>query len=89
MCHPAAKDTTGNLKAAGGVRGLATVALLGSTIGLALKENNAAPAAPAAPAADTMSAVAAAPSTTDFVALKENSIFLDYRDNVCAELNLQ
>ncbi|KAK1745721.1 hypothetical protein QTG54_003645 [Skeletonema marinoi] len=82
------KDNTGTLKAAVGVLGLSTVALLASTIGLAVKENNAAPAAPAAPAADTMSAVAAAPSTTDFVALKENSIFLDYRDNVCAGAQL-
>eukprot|EP00577_Skeletonema_sp_RCC1716_P033814 CAMPEP_0113390456 /NCGR_PEP_ID=MMETSP0013_2-20120614/10172_1 /TAXON_ID=2843 ORGANISM="Skeletonema costatum, Strain 1716" /NCGR_SAMPLE_ID=MMETSP0013_2 /ASSEMBLY_ACC=CAM_ASM_000158 /LENGTH=58 /DNA_ID=CAMNT_0000273605 /DNA_START=157 /DNA_END=329 /DNA_ORIENTATION=+ /assembly_acc=CAM_ASM_000158 len=55
------KDNTGTLKAAVGVLGLSTVALLASTIGLAVKENNAAPAAPAAPAADTMSAVAAAP----------------------------
>eukprot|EP00984_Skeletonema_dohrnii_P021818 scaffold10996_cov100-Skeletonema_dohrnii-CCMP3373.AAC.1 len=82
------KDNTGTLKAAVGVLGLSTAALLASTIGLAVKENNAAPAAPAAPAADTMSAVAAAPSTTDFVALKENSIFLDYRDNVCAGAQL-
>jgi ribosomal protein L12E/L44/L45/RPP1/RPP2 len=82
------KDNTGTLKSAVGVLGLSTVALLASTIGLAVKENNAAPAAPAAPAADTMSAVAAAPSTTDFVALKENSIFLDYRDNVCAGAQL-
>eukprot|EP00984_Skeletonema_dohrnii_P003215 scaffold1067_cov148-Skeletonema_dohrnii-CCMP3373.AAC.1 len=82
------KDNTGTLKAAVGVLGLSTAALLAATIGLAVKENNAAPAAPAAPAEDTMSAVAAAPSTTDFVALKENSIFLDYRDNVCAGAQL-
>eukprot|EP00985_Skeletonema_marinoi_P004773 scaffold2069_cov95-Skeletonema_marinoi.AAC.1 len=35
MCPPAEKDNTGTLKAAVGVLGLATVALLGSTIGLA------------------------------------------------------
>ena len=67
MCPPSQKDNTGTLKAAVGVLGLSTVALLASTIGLAVKENNAAPASPAVPAADT---VAAAPSATDFVALK-------------------
>ena len=85
MCPPSQKDNTGTLKAAVGVLGLSTVALLASTIGLAVKENNAAPASPAVPAADT---VAAAPSATDFVALKENSIFLDYKDNVCAGAQL-
>ncbi|KAK1732413.1 hypothetical protein QTG54_016894 [Skeletonema marinoi] len=85
MCPPSQKDNTGTLKAAVGVLGLSTVALLASTIGLAVKENNAAPASPAVPAADT---VAAAPSATNFVALKENSIFLDYKDNVCAGAQL-
>eukprot|EP00985_Skeletonema_marinoi_P009286 scaffold4312_cov84-Skeletonema_marinoi.AAC.3 len=81
----AEKDNTATLKAAVGVLGLSTVALLASTIGLAVKENNAAPASPAAP---VESAVAAAPSATDFVALKETSIFLDYKDNVCAGAQL-
>eukprot|EP00984_Skeletonema_dohrnii_P016442 scaffold7318_cov76-Skeletonema_dohrnii-CCMP3373.AAC.1 len=74
------KDNTATLKAAV-LLGLSTAALLAFTIGLAVtvKENNAAPA----PAAPVESAVAAAPSATDFVALKETSIFLDDKDNVC------
>jgi len=81
------KDNTTALKATVGVLGLSTVALLASTIGLAVKENSA-PAA--APADETMAAVAEVPvsATTDFIALKENSVFLDYKDNVCAGAQL-
>ena len=37
-----------------------------------------------------MAAVAEVPvsPTTDFIALKENSVFLDYKDNVCAGAQL-
>jgi hypothetical protein len=82
-----AKDNS-TLKAAVGVLGVSTVALLGSTIGLAVTNNSAAPAA--APADDSMSAVAVAsvPETTDFIALKEGSTLLDDTDNVCAGAQL-
>jgi hypothetical protein len=82
------KDNTTALKATVGVLGLSTVALLASTIGLAVKENkNNAPAA-AAPAGETVAAVAEVPVSTDFIALKENSVFLNYKDNKCAGAQL-
>jgi len=49
MCLPSQNNNAGTLKADVGVLGLSTVAILASTIGLAVKENNAAPA-PASPA---------------------------------------
>lgn len=85
------KDNTTALKATIGVLGVSTAALLASTIGLAVQQNNADPAAaPAAPADETMAAVAEVPvsPSTDFIALKENSVFLDYKDNVCAGAQL-
>lgn len=83
MCPPS-KDNTGTLKAAVGVLGVSTVALLASTIALAVKNNGAAAPAAAAPAAEAT----AAPEVTDFVALKEGSIFLNGEDNVCAGAQL-
>eukprot|EP00573_Skeletonema_grethae_P001606 CAMPEP_0201690232 /NCGR_PEP_ID=MMETSP0578-20130828/3698_1 /ASSEMBLY_ACC=CAM_ASM_000663 /TAXON_ID=267565 /ORGANISM="Skeletonema grethea, Strain CCMP 1804" /LENGTH=383 /DNA_ID=CAMNT_0048175149 /DNA_START=119 /DNA_END=1270 /DNA_ORIENTATION=+ len=84
------KDNTSTLKAAVGVLGLSTVALLGATIGLAVKSNSAAPAAAPAPADDAMSAVAvpSVSEATDFIALRDGSTFLDDTDNVCAGAQL-
>ena len=82
------KDNTSTLKAAVGVLGISTVALLGATIGLAVKENSAAPAAAPEVTAVAPEATAAAPVTTDFIALREGSSFLDESDNVCAGAQL-
>jgi hypothetical protein len=73
MCPPSPKDNTGTLKAVAATLGVSTIALLASTIALAVK-------GPSAP--DTLAA--SAPVATDFVALKAGSIFMAEEDNTCA-----
>jgi hypothetical protein len=92
MCPPAQKDNTSTLKAAVGTLSVTTAALLAATIALAVKGNegaspastSSAPAAPSDTMADTMTEAVALPMITDFVALAEGSMFLDFRDNTCA-----
>ena len=81
MCPPSTKDNTGTLKTAVGVLSVSTVGLLAATIALAVKGNQ-----PSTIATDTTVALdtATAAAATNFLALKEKSMFLDMFDNVCA-----
>lgn len=94
MCPPSQKDNTGTLKAAVGVLSVSTIGLLAATIALAVKGNQQpAPTQTMATmdpttvedaAKEDYTAAATAAVLTDFVALREGSMFLDFTDNVCA-----
>uniref|UniRef100_A0A7S4K0M4 Uncharacterized protein n=1 Tax=Odontella aurita TaxID=265563 RepID=A0A7S4K0M4_9STRA len=84
MCPPSQEDKTGTLKADVAVLGVSSVALLAATIALSVKGNAASPATSSAPGDTEVVAAVAMPMVTDFVALKDGSMFLDFKDNVCA-----